>query len=77
MIVHSGSNRPLFCTVRAQREKMRGSGRDESSKSFGISELVDVAGIEPPPPCLQRRQQKSKKVLHLSLTQNAAFTATP
>ena len=36
MIVHSGSNRPYPCTVRAQREE---ETRDESSRSFGIKRI--------------------------------------
>ena len=38
MIVHSGSNRRYFAQSVHSGEKMRGSGRDESSKSFGIED---------------------------------------
>jgi hypothetical protein len=38
------------------------SGEDAFAKPFAIRKnLVDVAGIEPATPCLQRRQQKSNK----------------
>ena len=56
MIVHSGSNRPLFCTVRAQGPQLRGWSKDESRKCFAIREQVGGReGIRTPDPLLAKK----------------------
>ena len=57
------------CTVRAQCARIIGLlGQNVFVKSFAIRKnLVDVAGIEPATPCLQRRERKSISLVRLVL----------
>ncbi len=64
-IVHRDAQMTHPCTVRAQCERiMERSGRGDYSNSSAIrKKLVDVTGIEPVTPCLQRRATQEPKDL--------------
>ena len=68
MIVHSGSNRRYFAQSVHSGEKMRGSGRDESSKSFGIEDPGLGTQLRTRDPLLQQKEVRRKNSDAILLT---------